>query len=86
MLLRNALVRDRVIEDVCLLGFVLWRDNDMCLCAYVVLLFVRKADKTRFVVNRSIYGRCIMAFLLYLNIKGWLNVAHMLLSADYIGI
>ena len=27
MLLRKALVSDRVIEDDCLLGFVLWRDN-----------------------------------------------------------
>ena len=27
MLLRKVLVSDRVIEDDCLLGFVLWRDN-----------------------------------------------------------
>ena len=27
MLLRKALVSDRVIEDDCLLVFVLWRDN-----------------------------------------------------------
>ena len=27
MLLRKALVSDRVIKDDCLLGFVLWRDN-----------------------------------------------------------
>ena len=27
MLLRKALVSDRVIEDDCLLGFVLWHDN-----------------------------------------------------------
>ena len=27
MLLRKALVSDRVIEDNCLLDFVLWRDN-----------------------------------------------------------
>ena len=27
MLLRKALVSDRVIEDDCLAGFVLWRDN-----------------------------------------------------------
>ena len=27
MLLRKTLVSDRVIEDDCLLGFALWRDN-----------------------------------------------------------
>ena len=27
MLLRKALVNDTVIEDNCLMGFVLWRDN-----------------------------------------------------------
>ena len=27
MLLRKTLVNDRVIEDDCLMGFVLWRDN-----------------------------------------------------------
>ena len=27
MLLRKALISDKVIEDDCLLGFVLWRDN-----------------------------------------------------------
>ena len=27
MLLRKALVSDRVIEDDCLLRFLLWRDN-----------------------------------------------------------
>ena len=27
VLLRKALISDRVIEDNCLLGFVLWHDN-----------------------------------------------------------
>ena len=38
MLLRKALVSDRVIEDNCLLGFVLWRDN--------LRVFIRMRDTT----------------------------------------
>ena len=30
MLLRKTLVSNRVIEDDCLLGFVQWHDNVMC--------------------------------------------------------
>ena len=39
MLLRKALVSDRVIEDDSLLGFVLWHDNPhvfMCMCGTTV--------------------------------------------------
>ena len=53
----------------------------VCLCAYMVLLFVRKADKIRFIVNRSVYSRCIMVFI---TVFKHLNVACMLLRADYI--
>ena len=59
--------------------------TQVCLCACVLLLFIRKADKTRFIVNRSIYNRCIMALQLCLNSKGWLNVTRTLFRADYIG-
>ena len=38
MLLRKALVSDRVIEDDCLLVFVLWRDNPR--------LFIRMSGTT----------------------------------------
>ena len=54
MLLRKALAGDRVIEDDCLMGFVLWRDNPR--------VFIRMRGTTvshkRFIVNRSIFIGC----------------------------
>ena len=48
MLLRKALVSVSVIEDNCLLAFVLWHDNP---CVFMCMRGITKADKTRVMVN-----------------------------------
>ena len=53
--------RFRVIEDDCLLVFVLWRDNSRVFIRMRITTVSRKADKTRFIVNHSMYNSCIMA-------------------------
>ena len=60
MLLRKALVSDRVIEDDCLLDFVLWCDNPR---VFIRMCGTTVSQKSRLnkVVNHSIYSRCIMA-------------------------
>ena len=55
------LVSDRVIKAACLLVFVLWHDNSCVLMRMHITTVSPKADKTKFIVNRSIYNRCIMA-------------------------
>ena len=47
VLLRKALVSDRVNEVNCLLVFVLWLIIHVCLCTHMVLLFLWKANETR---------------------------------------
>ena len=61
MLLRKALVSDRVIEDDFLLVLCCGVTIHVHLCACVLLQFLRKVDKTKFIANRSVYSRCIMA-------------------------
>ena len=86
MLLRKALVSDRGIEDNCLLGFVLWRDNPSLFICMHGTTVSQKSRQDKVYVNRSIFSRCIMALQLCRNIKRWLNIARTLLRADYIGL
>ena len=61
MLLRKALASDTVIEEDCLMGFVLWCDNPRVLIHMRGTTVSQKSQQTRFIVNRSIFSRCIMA-------------------------